>query len=300
MSFAIETTDLTYRAGRGRRAFELSHVNMHVLRGSVYGFLGPNGSGKTTTMRLLIGQIKADAGTITVLGEEMPKHYPSVLSKTGYVPERPHLYQGLTVSEAIALHRAFYATWDQKWADDLLRQFDLDPDRKLRTLSKGEAGKVHMLLALAQRPELLVLDEPTDGLDPVVRRDILGAVLNYVTDAQATVVISSHLVHELERICDWVGLMDAGQLIAEVPMLDFKNGLKRLRVSSVPAELVNAPFTVLSREKTNGTGEQMLVRGWLPGMQDYLAGTGATLREVIDLDLEEGFVEMLRAARVRR
>jgi ABC-2 type transport system ATP-binding protein len=300
MSFAIETTDLTYRAGRGRHAFELSHVNMHVPSGSVYGFLGPNGSGKTTVMRLLIAQLKANSGTITVLGEDMPARYPSVLSRTGYVPERPHLYQTLTVSDAIALHRAFFATWDQKWADDLLGQFDLDADRKLSSLSKGEAGKVHMLLALAQKPELLVLDEPTDGLDPVVRRDILGAVLNYVTDVHATVLISSHLVHELERICDWVGIMDAGKLIAEVPMQDFKNGLKRLRVSSAPAEFVNAPFTVLVREKTNGVGEQMLVRGWLPGMQDYLTGTGATVREVIDLDLEEGFVEMLRAARIRR
>ena len=300
MSLAIETTGLRYRAGRGPRAFEVSRLNMHVPRGAVYGFLGPNGSGKTTTIRLLLGLLKPDDGTITMLGEEMPASYASVLSRTGYVPERPHLYQMLTVTEAIALHRAFYPTWDQTWADDLLGQFDLDPDRKLSALSKGESGKVMMLLALAQKPELLVLDEPTDGLDPVVRRDILAAVLNYVTDVQATVLISSHLVHELERFCDWVGLMDAGQLIAEVPMQDFKSGIKKLRVSSMPTELVNAPFTVLSREQTNGVVEQLLVRGWTANMTDYLAGTGATVREVIDLDLEDGFVEMLRAARTRR
>ena len=297
MTLAIETTDLRYKAGRGAKAFEVSRLNMRVPRGSVYGFLGPNGSGKTTSIRLLLGLLKADGGSITVLGEEMPKHYPSVLSRTGYVPERPHLYASLTVQEAMDLHRAFYPTWDQKWADDLLAEFYLKPERKLSVLSKGESGKVMMLLALAQKPELLVLDEPTDGLDPVARRDILGAVLSYVTDANATVLISSHLVHELERICDWVGVMDEGQLIAELQMQDFKNGLKRLRVSSAPAELVNAPFTVLSRDRTNGVVEQLLVRGWAPGMQDYLAGAGATVREVIDLDLEEGFVEMLRAAR---
>jgi ABC-2 type transport system ATP-binding protein len=300
MTLAIQTTNLGYRAGRGERAFQLTNVNMNVQRGSVYGFLGPNGSGKTTTIRLLTAMLKPDSGTITVLGEDMPASYASVLARTGYVPERPHLYQSLTVAEAIELHRAFYPTWDQKWADDLLGQFDLEADRKLSALSKGESGKVMMLLALAQKPELLVLDEPTDGLDPVVRRDILGAVLNYVNDAKATVLISSHLVHELERICDWVGLMDHGQLIAELPMQDFKNGLKRLRVSSAPAEWINAPFTVLSREKANGVGEQMLVRGWLPDMHAYVTGTGATVREVIDLDLEEGFVEMLRAARTRR
>ena len=297
MTLAIETTDLQYKAGRGGKAFHVSRLNMRVPRGSVYGFLGPNGSGKTTTIRLLLGLLKPDAGSIVVLGEEMPKHYASVLGRTGYVPERPHLYPTLTVREAMDLHRAFYPTWDQQWADALVAEFFLEPARKLSVLSKGEAGKVMMLLALAQKPELLVLDEPTDGLDPVARRDILGAVLNYVTDVQATVLISSHLVHELERICDWVGLMDQGQLIAELQMHDFKSGLKRLRVSAAPAEFVNPPFTVLSRDRTNVVVEELLVRGWTPGMHEYLAGTGATVREVIDLDLEEGFVEMLRAAR---
>lgn len=297
MTLAIETSGLRYTAGRGRKAFQVSDLDMRVPRGAVYGFLGPNGSGKTTTIRMLLGFLKPDAGTISVLGEEMPRHYASVLSRVGYVPERPHLYPTLTVQEAVDLHRAFYPMWDQKWADELMAEFYLAPDRKLSVLSKGEFGKVMMLLALAQRPELLVLDEPTDGLDPVARRDILGAVLNYVTDAKATVLISSHLVHELERICDWVGLMDQGRLIAELQMQDFKSGLKRLRVSSAPVELVNSPFTVLSRDASSGTVEELLVRGWVPGMQEYFVGAGATVREVIDLDLEDGFVEMLRAAR---
>src|ERR1051325_3893005 len=230
MPLAIETVGLSHKTGRGAKAFAIQRLDMHVPKGAVYGFLGPNGSGKTTTIRLLLGLLKPDGGTITVLGEEMPKNYPSVLRRTGDGPKRPHLYPSLTVSEAIEQHRAFYPTWNQRWADDLLNQFDLEADRKLGVLSKGEMGKAQILVALAQMPELLVLDEPTDGLDPVVRRDILGAVLNYVTDVQATVLISSHLVHELERICDWVGLMDHGELIAEVPMNDFKSGLKRLRV----------------------------------------------------------------------
>ena len=297
MTLAVEVTGLRYQAGRGQKAFHVSELNMRVPQGAVYGFLGPNGSGKTTTIRLMLALLKPDAGAITVLGEEMPRRYSSVLGRTGYVPERPHLYPTLTIREAMDFHRAFYPTWDQKWADELLKDFYLDPSRRLSVLSKGEFGKVMMLLALAQKPELLVLDEPTDGLDPVARRDILGAVLNYVTDVHATVLISSHLVHELERICDWVGVMDNGRLIAELQMLDFKNGLKRLRVAQAPAEWVNAPFNVLSRDRSNAV-EELLVRGWTPGMHDYFAGVGATVREVIDLDLEEGFVEMLRAARL--
>ena len=297
MTLAIETSNLTYRAGRGGKAFEVSNLAMRVPTGSVYGFLGPNGSGKTTTIRLLLGLLRPAAGQITVLGEAMPVEYASVLARVGYVPERPHLYPSLTIREAMDLHRSFYPGWDPQWADDLLRSFYLDAARPLSVLSKGEMGKVMMLLALAQRPALLVLDEPTDGLDPVARRDILGAVLDYVTDARATVLISSHLVHELERICDWVGLMDHGRLIAELQMQEFKSGMKRIRLSTAPAEFVDAPFTVLARDRTNVVVEEMLVRGWTPGMQDYLGTTGAVVREVIDLDLEEGFVEMLRAAR---
>ena len=295
MSLTIETRDLRYSIGR---AFHVSRLDMNVPKGAVYGFLGPNGSGKTTTIRLLLGLLKPDGGKITILGQPMPESYASVLAKTGYVPERPHLYPTLTVDESIRLHRSFYSTWDQKWADELLAMFALDPDRKISALSKGETGKLLMLQALAQRPELLVLDEPTDGLDPVVRRDILAAVLEYVHDTSATVLISSHLVHELERVCDWVGLMDRGTLVAELPMQEFKSGVKRLRVAQAPQDLISPPFTLLTREK-NGSVEDWVVRGWAPGMQAFLQGTGASVREIVDLDLEEGFVEMLRSARQR-
>jgi len=296
MTYAIETKEL--RASLGR-TFHVSDMDMHVPHRSVYGFLGPNGAGKTTTIRLILGLLRPESGRITVLGQAMPQSYASVLARTGYVPERPHVYPSLTVGEAIRLHRAFYATWDQAWAADLQKQFALRDGQRIGALSKGESGKLLMLLALSQRPDLLVLDEPTDGLDPVVRRDILTAVLEYVTDREATVLISSHLVHELERICDWVGLMDGGKLVAEMPMHDFKNGLKRLRVVAAPGELTSPPFTLLARERNPGNVEQWLVRGWGPGMQEYLTSVGTSVREVVDLDLEEGFVEMLRSARQR-
>jgi ABC-2 type transport system ATP-binding protein len=294
MTLAIETSGLQFNIGK---SFAIEGLDMRVPHGAVYGFLGPNGAGKTTTLRLLLGLLRPSAGSITVLGNRMPDSYATVLARTGYVPERPHVYPSLTVSEAIALHGSFYRTWDGAWAEELRSQFLLQPARRISALSKGETGKLLMLLALAQRPELLVLDEPTDGLDPVVRRDILSAVLEYVGEQRATVLISSHLVHELERICDWVGLMDAGRLIAELPMQTFRNGLKRLRVTSAPAELTAPPFTLLARERDNGHMEQWLVRGWESGMQQYLTAQGAMVREVIDLDLEEGFVEMLRSAR---
>ncbi|HUF26360.1 MAG TPA: ABC transporter ATP-binding protein [Gemmatimonadaceae bacterium] len=293
MSLAIHTSDLAWRAGRD---FALRDVALHVPAGSLYGFLGPNGSGKTTTIRLLLGLLRPAGGSITVLGRPVPSAISEVLARTGYVPERPHIYPTHTVGEALDYHSAFYPAWSADWASELVAGFRLDRARRVSALSKGETGKLMILLALAQRPELLVLDEPTDGLDPVVRRDVLGAVLEYVSQTGATVFLSSHLVHELERICDWVGVMDAGRLVTEMPMQRFKNGIKRLRVMEAPAELSTPPFSVLSRQP-NGAGELMVVNGWEPAMSQYFESVGATLREVADLDLEEGFVELLRASR---
>ena len=294
MTLAIETRDLCYRPGKG---FEISNLNMHVRQGSLYGFLGPNGAGKTTTIRLLLGLTQPGSGTINVLGHEMPAEHVGVMSRTGYVPERPHVYPTLTVRETLRLHSAFHAGWDARWAAELLGQFNLVSERRVGSLSKGETGKLMMLLALAQQPDLLVLDEPTDGLDPVVRRDVLEALLTYVSNHNATVLISSHLVHELERICDWIAVMDRGRLVAELPMQEFKDGIKRLTVTNVPQSIASPPFTVLARKSYNGSGEQWLVRGWSSEMQGYFVPNGATLREVIDLDLEEGFVELLRSFR---
>ncbi|MBL8976897.1 MAG: ABC transporter ATP-binding protein [Gemmatimonadetes bacterium] len=294
MSFAIETRDLGYRAGK---TFELRDLNLRVPRGAIYGYLGPNGSGKTTTIRLLLGLLRPGAGAITVLGHAIPAEVPRALARTGYVPERPHLYPSLTVEESLRYHAAFFPGWDQRWADELLSRFGLARTVLLSRLSKGETGKLLLLQALAQSPELLVLDEPTDGLDPVVRREVLTALLDYVAQRDATVFISSHLVHELERICDWVGVMDRGRLVAEMPMQSFKNGIKRLRVRGAPALLGDTPFVVLARHFVEGQAETWIVRGWQAPMTQYFEGIGARVQEVIDLDLEEGFVELLSTAR---
>src|SRR5256712_2970166 len=297
MTSAIEARGVRYRPGKG---FELSDLNLHVPAGSVYGFLGPNGSGKTTTIRLALGLLRPGAGHITVLGESMPENAPRVLARIGYVPEQPHLDPTLTVRELLRFQAAFYSTWDWPRAEQLLRQFQLDERNTFGRLSKGQKGKLMTLLALAQRPELLVLDEPTDGLDPVVRRDVLSALLDYVSQHQATVFISSHLVHELERICDLIGVMDHGRLITELPMDRFKNGIKRLRVADAPPTVADAPFVILARERANGRVETWVVRDWEPAMAAYFETVGAALNDVIDLDLEEGFVELLRTFRAPR
>ena len=294
MSNAIETRGLRYRAGKN---FELHDLDLNVPAGSIYGFLGPNGAGKTTTIRLLLGMVKRAGGSISLLGNAVPSQLPQALSRIGYVPERPHLYPALTIGDAMQMHASFFDRWDADWATKLRDWFELDPTRRISRLSKGETGKLMIMLALAQRPELLVLDEPTDGLDPMVRRDVLTAALDYVSDTGATVFISSHLIHELERICDWVGVLDRGRLVAETRLADFKSGAVRLRVANPPAAGAT-PFTLISRTPDVLTsGENWVVRGWDEAHRAYFESAGASVREVSDMDLEEVFVEMLRSSR---
>ncbi|HEY6224760.1 MAG TPA: ABC transporter ATP-binding protein [Gemmatimonadales bacterium] len=294
MSNAVEIRGLHYRAGK---SFAIRNLDLTVPAGSIYGFLGPNGSGKTTTIRLILGLLRARGGTIRLLGEPIPARAASVLARVGFVPEQPHLDPTLTVRETLSFRAAFYPKWDRAWAEQLLQAFDLDATRPFGKLSKGQKGKVMMLLALAQRPEILVLDEPTDGLDPVVRRDMLSALIDYVSQHGATVFISSHLVHELERMCDWIGVMDNGRLVSEMPMQQFKNGIKRLLVADAPAEAAAAPFAVLARDRNGAATETWLVRGWEPAMRTWFDDRGASLQSIIDLDLEDGFVELLRTFR---
>lgn len=298
MKYAIELDRVVWSPGA---SFRLDDLSLRVPRGSIYGFLGPNGSGKTTTVRLFMGMMKPHGGEIRVLDGRVPRDMAHILARVGYVPERPHVYPQLTVGEAMRFHAAFHRLWDPHWADTLVDRLGLDPDRKIARMSKGEVGKLLVSLALAQRPELLVLDEPTDGLDPVVRRDVMTTVLDYVSETGATVFISSHLVHELERICDWVGVMDRGSLVAELPMNDFKNGIKHLRVEAVRDGVPGAdpPFVVLDRKPPNGVSpyETWVVRGWMDDHAAWFDSATAHLRDVVDLDLEEGFVELLRSQR---
>ncbi|MBX3173180.1 MAG: ABC transporter ATP-binding protein [Gemmatimonadaceae bacterium] len=294
MSDAIRVRDLAYRVGKG---FAIRDLSMTVPTGAIYGFLGPNGSGKTTTIRLMLGMLPPLHGVIEVLGHAIPRYAHRALAGVGYVPERLHLYTRFTVDDAIRYHRTFFPGFSNEEAERLRRRFGLREDQRIGALSKGESGKLMMLLALAQGAELLVLDEPTDGLDPVIRREVLSALVEYVEEKRATVFISSHLVHEQERICDWVGVMDGGRLVAELPMQEFRSGIKRLRVAQAPPARDAAPFTVLSRDEVSLHYEDWVVRGWQPEMREWFQRVGAEVRDVQDLDLEDSFVELLRGAR---
>ena len=170
MSDAVLVRNLDYRAGK---EFAIRDLAMTVPAGSVYGFLGPNGSGKTTTIQLLLGMRRADAGTVSVLGHDVPAGVHKALARIGYVPERLHLYPTLTVEETLRYHAAFYPDWDTARAEQLRREFALRAEQAVERLSKGEAGKLMMLLALAHTPELLVHEMARDQHGRVSGGDVL-------------------------------------------------------------------------------------------------------------------------------
>ena len=296
MSFPIHLANVSCRLGRD---FALRDLTLRVPQGAIYGLLGPNGSGKTTTIRLIMGMLRAHDGTVVVAGHTMPDEAHLALRAVGYVPERPHLYAGLTVDATLAYHSAFYTTWDATRAAQMLDAFDLRRLQVVGEMSKGETGKLQLLLALATRPSVLVLDEPTDGLDPVARRDVLSTLLDYVAETSATVLIASHLVHEVERICDWVGLMEGGRLIQEEPLVAFRDSLRRLRVANAPATLGATPFSLIARRSV-GRAEDWVVRGHGAESEAWLARCGVEVLETSPLDLEETVVEVLRATRRAR
>ena len=211
----IRVTDLTRRFG-ARTA--LASVSLSLSRGGVYGLIGANGAGKTTLIKHLLGLLRAESGSVRVFGLDPVADPVAVLSRIGYLSEENDLPGWMRVDELIRYSRAFYPAWDDAYAEDLRRAFALDPTAKVKNLSKGQRARAGLLIALAYRPELLVLDEPSSGLDPIVRRDILGAVIRTIADEGRTVLFSSHLLEEVEQVADHVTMISQGRLLLSGPL----------------------------------------------------------------------------------
>jgi ABC-2 type transport system ATP-binding protein len=221
----IEIRDVTRKFAR---KCALDNVSLVVPRGVVYGLVGANGAGKTTLIRHVLGLLKAQTGSVRVFGLDPVQEPVGVLSRIGYLSEEGDLPGWMRVDELMRYMRAFYPTWDEAYAQDLQQQFALDPAAKVKNLSKGQRARAGLLVALAYRPELLLLDEPSSGLDPIVRRDILGAIVRTIADEGRTVLFSSHLLDEVERISDRVAMLKGGRILFTGELDEIKQTHHRL------------------------------------------------------------------------
>ena len=215
----INVSELTRRFGA---TTALAAVSLSLPRGAVYGLVGANGAGKTTLIKHILGLLKAQSGSVRVFGLDPVADPVGVLSRIGYLSEENDLPGWMRVDELIHYTRAFYPAWDDAYAEDLRRTFALDPAAKIKDLSKGQKARAGLLIALAYRPELLLLDEPSSGLDPIVRRDILGAVIRTIADEGRTVLFSSHLLDEVEQVADHVTMISHGRIVLSAPLAAIK------------------------------------------------------------------------------
>jgi ABC-2 type transport system ATP-binding protein len=211
----INISQLTRRFGA---TTALDAVTLSMPRGAVYGLVGANGAGKTTLIKHILGLLRAESGSVRVFDLDPVADPVAVLSRIGYLSEENDLPGWMRVDELIRYSRAFYPDWDDAYAEELRRSFALDSAAKIRTLSKGQKARAGLLVALAHRPELLVLDEPSSGLDPIVRRDILGAVIRTIADEGRTVLFSSHLLEEVEEVADHVTMISGGRIALSAPL----------------------------------------------------------------------------------
>jgi ABC-2 type transport system ATP-binding protein len=211
----IAVSELTRRFGA---TTALASVSLSLPRGAVYGLVGANGAGKTTLIKHLLGLLRAESGSVRVFGRDPVTDPVGVLSRIGYLSEENDLPGWMRVDELLRYSRAFYPAWDDDYADELRQAFALDPAARIKTLSKGQKARAGLLIALAYRPELLVLDEPSSGLDPIVRRDILGAVIRTIADEGRTVLFSSHLLDEVEQVADHVTMISHGTIVLSAPL----------------------------------------------------------------------------------
>ncbi len=286
---AIDVAGLVKRFGT--RAV-LDSIDLRVPRGQVIGLLGLNGSGKSTLIKCLLGLLKADEGSATVLGTDAWQLADREKARIGYVPQEATLYPWLTVRQTVAYVSSFYSRWDRAWGEELLRRWDLPLGHRVGPLSVGQKQKLALVLALGHRPELLILDEPVASLDPVARRWFLETVLETAADGAGTVLFSTHITSDLERVASHVALLREGKVMFHDEIDVLKDRVKRLRIEAqadLPADL-HLPGTL--RQEVRGRQALVTVDGvdapLVAGVRERFAA-----EVVVDnLNLEEIFLEL--------
>jgi ABC-2 type transport system ATP-binding protein len=208
--YVIEIQALSRQFGK---KYALQDIDFRVPRGIVLGLVGENGAGKTTLIKHLLGLLKAQTGTVRVFDKNPVEDPVGVLGRIGYLSENREMPQWMSVDEYIRYTRAFYPGWEKDYEQELIKSFDLDRNQLIKHLSRGQKAKVGLLVAIAYKPDLLLFDEPSSGLDPVVRRDMLTAIVRTITEESRTVVLSSHLLDEVERVADQVIMLHTGRIV---------------------------------------------------------------------------------------
>jgi ABC-2 type transport system ATP-binding protein len=272
----ISISDLHFAYGHQK---VLDGVTLQVPQGSVFGFLGRNGAGKTTTIQILLGLLTPQGGQCQVSGYSPQADAVAVRRAVGYVAEDQQMYDWMRVEQILQWTSSFYPTWDHAYARQLQRQFDLPPKSKIKTLSKGQNTRLALLLALAHRPRIVILDDPTLGLDPIARKEFLRSVVTLVQAEGATVFFSSHLLYEIEPVADWIAILDRGRIVKAAPTDVLRDTVRRF---------VLRPKATIDLTQIPGVLDAVHEDGqWRVTVEAANADTRATLGAMAGDDVEE-------------
>jgi ABC-2 type transport system ATP-binding protein len=289
---AVEFSGVTKRY----KYFTLDQVDLKLPTGYIMGFVGANGAGKSTTLRILMGLVHQDAGCVQVLGHTMPEDQAAAKREIGFVSEDMRLYGAATLEWHMRFVRSIYPRWDHAYANDLLRRFDLQDQQKIKGMSHGQRVKAALMLALARRPRLLVLDEPTAGLDPIARREVLGELMAVLADEERTVLFSSHNTLEVEQISDQITFIDRGRILESSDKEAFLDRWRRVRLVLPPnAKLPGLPGIV----KVDGSSRLPVIttNRFEPAMMAACADVGVSVQAVDGMTLEEIFIASVQSQR---
>ena len=268
----------------------LDDVSLIVPRGGVFGLIGANGAGKTTLIKHILGMFQAQAGTVRVFGLDPVDNPVGTLGRIGYLSEDRDLPDWMRVAELMSYTQAFYPDWDEAYAEELRQMFDLDANARIKSLSRGQRARAGLLAALAHRPQLLILDEPSSGLDPVVRRDILSAIIRTIADEGRTVLFSSHLLDEVERVADRVAIIHRGRILLTAPMDEIKDTHRRVTLRFETP--LDQPPSLIGALSHAGRGAEWtyVCNGESGQLRRAAEALGATVVDDAPLSLDEIFV----------
>ena len=279
--------------------FNLDLETLSLPTGSIMGFIGANGAGKSTTLRLLMGLVDQDSGKIEVLGHDVPKQATNAKWNIGYVSEDMRLYGAATLEWHMDFMRSIFKNWDENYAKHLLKTFDLRANQNLKGFSHGQRVKAALLLVLARRPKLLVLDEPTTGLDPIARSEVLGELMAVLADEQRSVLFSSQNTLDVEQISDQITFIDRGRIVNSSDKESYLQRWRRVRLE-LPnnTKLPNFPEVISS----NGDGRLVVITTdrYSSEINAKYNALGATVRSVDTMTLEEIFVANVQNRRKER
>jgi ABC-2 type transport system ATP-binding protein len=278
------------------RFFELRDVALKIAAGQIMGFVGPNGAGKSTTIRILMGLVQHDRGEVRVLGRAIPHEQAIAKRDIGYVSEDMRLYGYATLAWHMSFIASIYPSWDRSYAQTLLRRFNLRPEQAVKAFSHGERVKAALLLALARRPRLLVLDEPTIGLDPVARHEVLTELMDVLNDERRAILFSSHNTQDVEQISDQITFIDRGRIIDSSDKETFLDRWRRLQLD-VPADVTLPVLPSVIETTRSGRIAVATTNAYVPSLGAAYERAGATVREVQRMTLEEIFVANVMASR---